>query len=148
MSKLARALALVAMNLAGLTAVAQAQATDQHASRPPTDRQVETAWRERQVAAQQQAADAAHRRLLAQEHSYSTSDYGDPAIQQALAQERFYSSSSYGSASAPAPAEPSGQAGWLTPALGVLAAVMALVAGAAVLAARRANRSQRAGQAA
>ena len=143
MCKLARALTLAAMlaamNLAGMTALAQAH---------PTDRQVETAWRERQVAAQQQAADAAHRRLLAQEHSYSTSDYGDPAIQQALAQERFYSSSSYGSASAPAPAEGSGQAGWLTPALGVLAAVMALVAGAAVVAARRANRSQRAGQAA
>jgi hypothetical protein len=144
MSKLARALTLAAMlaamNLAGMTALAQAH---------PTDRQVETAWRERQVAAQQQAAaDTAHRRLLAQEHSYSTSDYGDPAIQQALAQERFYSSSSYGSASAPAPAEGSGQAGWLTPALGVLAAVMALVAGAAVVAARRANRSQRAGQAA
>jgi hypothetical protein len=143
MSKLARALTLAAMlaamNLAGMTALAQAH---------PTDRQVETAWRERQVAAQQQAAaDTAHRRLLAQEHSYSTSDYG-AAIQQALAQERFYSSWSYGSASAPAPAEGSGQAGWLTPALGVLAAVMALVAGAAVVAARRANRSQRAGQAA
>src|SRR5215218_4762358 len=134
MSKLTRALTLAAMlaamNLAGMTALAQAHPTDQATS------------------PQQAAADAAHRRLLAQEHSYSTSDYGDPAIQQALAQERFYSSSSYGSASAPAPAEPSGQAGWLTPALGVLAAVMALVAGAAVMAARRANRSQRAGQAA
>ena len=142
MSKLARALTLAAMlaamNLAGMTALAQAHPTDQATAQPTRH----------PVTSPQQAADAAHRRLLAQERSYSTSDYGDPAIQQALAQERFYSSSSYGSASAPAPAEGSGQAGWLTPALGVLAAVMALVAGAAVLAARRANRSQCAGQAA
>jgi hypothetical protein len=143
MSKLARALTLAAMlaamNLAGMTALAQAHPTDQ-ATAQPTRHPV--------TSPQQAAADAAHRQLLAQERSYSTSDYGDPAIQQALALERFYSSWSYGSASAPAPAEGSGQAGWLTPALGVLAAVMALVAGAAVLAARRANRSQCAGQAA
>ena len=74
----------------------------------------------------QAAADAAHRRLLAQEGYYSTWTYGNT--------------------SAPAPAEPGGQPGWLTPALGVLAAVLALVAGVAVLAARRANRSHRASQ--
>jgi hypothetical protein len=123
MSKLARALTLAAMlvatNLAGMTAVAQAHPTDQ-----PTAQQT----RHPVTSPQQAAADAAHRRLLAQERSYSTW--------------------SYGNTSAPAPAEESGQAGWLTPALGVLAAVMALVAGAAVVAARRAIRSQRAGQAA
>jgi hypothetical protein len=143
MSKLARALTLAAMvaamNLAGMTALAQAH---------PTDQATAQQTRHPVTSPQQAAADAAHRRLLAQERSYSTSDYGDPAIQQALAQERFYSSWSYGNTSAPAPAEPGGQAGWLTPALGVLAAVMTLVAGAAVVAARRANRSQRAGQAA
>jgi hypothetical protein len=151
MSKLTRTLALVAMlaamNLAGLTAVAQAQAADQHASRPPTDRQVETAWREPQVATQQQtAADAAHRRLLAQERAYSSWGYSDPAIQQALAQERYYSTSGYGDTSAPAPAETGRQAGWLVPALGVLAVVLALVAGVAVLAARRTTRTRRASQ--
>jgi hypothetical protein len=143
MSKLARTLTLAAMlaamNLAGMTALAQAHPTDQATAKPT---------RHPVTSPQQAAADAAHRRLLAQERSYSTSDYGDPAIQQALAQERSYSSWSYGNTSAPAPAEGSGQAGWRTPALGALAAVLALVAGAAVVAARRANRSQRAGQAA
>jgi hypothetical protein len=150
MSKLARALALTAMlaamHLAGLTAIAQAHTTGpptgQHASRSATDRQV--------AAQQQAAADTAHRRELAQERYYGTWGYEDPAIQQALAQERTYGNSAYGDTSAPAPAEGSGQAGWRTPALGVLAAVLAavlaLVAGVAVVAARRANRGQRAGQ--
>jgi hypothetical protein len=147
MSKLARALALTAMlaamHLAGLTAIAQAHTTDQptvaETGRPVTS-------------PQQAAADAAHRRLLAQERYYSTWAYDNPAIQQALAHERYYGTWGYGDTSAPAPVEPSGQAGRRTPALGVLAAVLAavlaLVAGAAVVAARRANRTQRAGQAA
>jgi hypothetical protein len=75
----------------------------------------------------QAAADAAHRRLLAQE--------------------RYYSTWGYGGASTPAaPAAPSGQPAWLVIALAVLAAVLALVAGVAVLAARRATRSHHAGQ--
>jgi hypothetical protein len=94
----------------------------------------------------QAAADAAHRRLLAQERAYSSWGSENPAIQQALAQERAYRTSGYGDASAPAPTEASGQAGRRTPALGVLAAVLALVAGVAVVATRRANRSQQAGQ--
>jgi hypothetical protein len=100
MSKLARALTLVAMlaamNLAGMTAVAQAHATDQ------------------------------------------PSGQADPTVRRLLAQERYYSTWGYGDTSAPAPPEPSGQAGWLTPAPGVLAGVLALVAGVAVVAARRA----------
>jgi hypothetical protein len=130
MSKLARALALAtmlaAMSLAGMTALAQAHTTDQ-----PTGQ-----------------ADATVRRLLAQERYYSTWDSGNPAIQQALAQERAYRTSGYGDTATPAPvtAESGGQPGWLTPALGVLCAVLALVAGAAVLATRRAHRSQRASQ--
>jgi hypothetical protein len=126
MSKLARALALTAMLaamlLAGLTAIAQAHTTDpptgQHASRSATDRQL--------AAQQQSAADTAHRRLLAQERYYGTWGYGDTS-----------------NTSAPAPADASGQAGRRTPAVGVLAAVVALVA---VVAARRVNRRQRAGQ--
>jgi hypothetical protein len=146
MSKLARALALTAMlaamHLAGLTAVAQA-----HTTGPPTGQHASRSATDRQVAAQQQAADTAHRRELAQERYYGTWGYEDPAIQQALAQERTYGNSAYGDTSAPAPAEGSGQAGWRTPALGVLAAVLAAVlALVAVVAARRANRGQRAGQ--
>jgi lysylphosphatidylglycerol synthetase-like protein (DUF2156 family) len=123
MSKLARALALAAMlatmSLAGMTA-AQAQATDQA-------RQIEKAWRQHQVTAQRQ----------------STAD----ATQAALAQERHYSTWDYQDTSAPAtPAEPGGQPTWLVIALAVLAAVLALVTGVAVLAAHRATRDQHAGQ--
>jgi hypothetical protein len=73
-SKLARTLVLGAMlaaiNLAGMTAVAQAQANDEgkDARRPPTERQVGESWRQPQVASQEQtAADAALRRQLARE---------------------------------------------------------------------------------
>jgi hypothetical protein len=140
MSKFARALILGAMlasmNLAGMTAVAQAQVTDQHTSkqdarRPPTEGQVGESWRHRQVASPQQTpADAALGQVLAQEHSSIPS--GTPAELPAPAR----------------PAEPSGQSGWLVLALSVLSAALALVAGLAVLAARRASRRLRAGQAA
>jgi hypothetical protein len=72
MSKLTRALVLgatlVAMNLVGMTAVAQAQtnnepASKQDAQRPPTERQVGETWRHGQVAAPQ--ADRRGRRLAA-----------------------------------------------------------------------------------
>jgi hypothetical protein len=46
------------------------------------------------------------------------------------------------------PTEPSGQPTWLVVALGGLTAALALVAGLALLAARRANRRARVGQAA
>ena len=45
-------------------------------------------------------------------------------------------------------AEPSGPSGWLVASLGVLAAAMVLIAGLAVLAARRAGRRARLGHAA
>jgi hypothetical protein len=123
MSKLARPLMLVAMlatmNLAAMTA-AQAQATDQA-------RQIEKAWRQHQVTARRQSTADATRAALAEERHYSTWDYQDT--------------------SAPAtPAEPGGQPTWLVIALAVLAAVLALVAGVAVLAAHRATRDQHAGQ--
>jgi hypothetical protein len=51
-------------------------------------------------------------------------------------------------ANAPVPAEPSKQPDWLVLGLGVLAAALALSTGLAVLAARRANRRARVGQAA
>jgi hypothetical protein len=135
MSKLARALVLgailAAMNLAGMTAVAQAQANDEgrDARRPPTERQVGESWRQPQVASQEQtAADAALRRQLARERFSIPS--GTPA-----------------QAPAPEPAEPSGQPGWLVPSLAVLAAALAVSGGLAVMAAKRASRRVRAGHA-
>ena len=137
MSKRTRALilgaALAAMNLAGLTAVAHAQASNDEAKdarRPPSQRQVGEIWRHDRVAPQQQAAaDAALRRVLAREHSSIPS--GRPA-----------------QVTAPTPTESSGQPGWLLASLAGLAAVLALVAGLAVLAARRAGRRARVGHAA
>jgi hypothetical protein len=135
MSKLARTLVLgamlAAMNLAGMTAVAQAQANDEgkDARRPPTERQVGESWHQPQGASQEQtAADAALRRQLAQER-FST-PRGMPA-----------------QAPAPEPAEPSGQSGWLVPLLAVLAAALAVSGGLAVMAAKRASRRVRAGHA-
>jgi hypothetical protein len=131
MSKLARTLilgaTLAAMNLAGLTAVAHAQATNEakDARRPPTERQVGEPWRHAQVPSQQQAAaDTAHRRELAREHSSIPS--ATPA-----------------QVPAPASAEPSGTPGWLLASLAVLAAALALVGGLALLAAKRAGRRAR-----
>jgi hypothetical protein len=135
MSKLARTLVLgamlAAMNLAGMTAVAQAQANDEgkDARRPPTERQVGESWHQPQVASQEQtAADAARRRQLARER-FSTPS-GTPA-----------------QAPAPEPVEPSGQPGWLVPLLAVLAAALAVSGGLAVMAAKRASRRVRAGHA-
>jgi hypothetical protein len=134
MSKLTRTLilgaALTAMNLAGLTAVAQANNDGKDARWPPTERQVGESWRHHQVAsAEQTAADAALQRQLARErHSIPS---GTPA-----------------QAPAPVPPEPSGPPGWLLASLAVLAAALALAGGLAVLAARRANRRARVGHAA
>jgi hypothetical protein len=138
MSKLTRVLILgatvAAMNLAGLTAVAHAQANDdpdgKGARQPPSERQVGETWRHDQGASQQQAAaDAALRRVLAREHSSIRS--GTPA-----------------QVTTPTPTEPCGQPGWLLASLGGLAAALALAGGLAVLAARRADRRARLGHAA
>jgi hypothetical protein len=136
MSKLTRALilgaTLAAMNLAGLTAVAQAQANNEgkDARRPPSERQVGEAWRHDQVASQEQTtADAALRRVLTRERSSIPS--GTPA-----------------QVPVPAPADPTGQPGWLLASIGVVAAVVALAGGLAVLATRRAGRRARIGHAA
>jgi hypothetical protein len=146
MSKLARAVALVAMlvamNLAGMTTIAHAQvnqdridrhralgrlelsvAGDHDPRRPPLERQV-TSMSRRQPSG---AADASLRRLLARER-FSVPN-GAPAQAQPTSPVR--------------PAAPGGQAGWLTPALAALAAALALVTGVAVLAARRTTRTHR-----
>jgi hypothetical protein len=150
MSKLARALALAAMltamQLAGMTALAQAHTTDQPTGQADATVRRLLAREQPSGTPGQAASDAAHQQALAQERYYSTWGSENPAIQQALAQERAYRTSGYGDTAAPVPAEPGGQPGWLTPALGVLSVVLALVGGVAVLATRRAHRSQRASQ--
>jgi hypothetical protein len=131
MSKLTRALVLgatlAAMNLAGTTAVAQAteHTINQYAT-PPLEPRAGESDRHRQVTSQEQtAANATLRRVLAREHLSVPS--GTPAQM---------------------PDEPSGQPGWLVASLGGLAAALALIAGLAVLAARRASRRARVGHAA
>jgi hypothetical protein len=115
------------MNLAGMTAVAHAQATNEgkDARRPPSERQVGETWRHGQVASPEQtAADAALQRQLARERHSIPSE--TPA-----------------QVPAPVPDEPSGTPGWLLTSLGVLAAALALTGGLAVLAAKRAGRRAR-----
>jgi hypothetical protein len=125
MSRLARTLALAAMlaamTLAGLTAVAQAQPTQD---------------------------DTVKRAAEAQERYYSTWSYGDPAAEQGLAQERYYSTWRYGDTPTPAPVEPVGQPGWLVPVIGGLAAGLALLGVLAATIVRRARGRVRVRQAA
>jgi hypothetical protein len=137
MSKLARALMLgamlAAMNLAGVTAVAQAQSNNEPAStkdarRPPTEGQVGEAWRHPQVTAEQPTV---------------ADDTRRPPTEAQVGEAWRHPTN------APVPpAEPSGQPGWLIPSLGVLAAALVLAGGLAVLAARRAGRRARIGHAA
>ena len=167
MSKLARPLMLVAMlatmNLAAMTAVAHAQTRND----PASTRHHALGRVEPLTTAQPSGqADATVRRLLARERSSIPGEApahpllldeersallnipnGDAATRAALAEERHYSTWDYQDTSAPAtPAEPGGQPTWLVIALAVLAAVLALVTGVAVLAAHRATRDQHAGQ--
>ena len=124
MSNLTRTLiigaTLTAIHLAGMTAVAQAQANDDPVMQPPTERQVGEAWRHRQAAAKEQtAADAALGRVLARER-FSVPDATPAAVP------------------APAPTQPNRQPSWLLTSLGVLAVLMLVAALAAQRARRRA----------
>ena len=167
MSKLARTFiigATLAMNLVGLTAVAQAQATNEgkDARRPPTERQVGETWRHPQVAPENQTTTdpAAQRALARQRYWYYQSTLSsrqqtaqqqttlDAALQQLARERSSIPSGTPAQVPAPAPAEPSGPSGWLVASLGVLAAAMALIAGLAMLATRRAGRRARVGHAA
>jgi hypothetical protein len=137
MSKRARALilgaTLAAMHLAGLTAVAHAQASDpdgKDARRLATERQAAETERERPVTPQQQAA-------------------ADATLQRVLARERFsIPSQTPDQPTSPAPPEPRGQPSWLIASLGGFAAGLALAGGLAMLATRRAGRRARVGHAA
>jgi hypothetical protein len=169
MSKLTRTLVigatLAAMHLAGLTAVAQAQANNEgkDARRPPSERQVGESWRHHQVAPERQTTTdpAAQRALARQRYWYYQSmltsrqqtaqeqTAADAALQRQLARERFsIPSGTPAKVAAPAPAEPNGQSGWVLASLGALTVVLALVGGLAVLAARRTGRRARVGHAA
>jgi hypothetical protein len=121
---------LAAMHLAGITAVAHAQATDQQATRRPlAERQVGESWRHRQAASQDQSA-------------------ADATLKRAQARERFsIPNATPAKVPAPVPPKPSGQPGRLAAWLGGLVAALALTGGLAVLAAMRVSRRVRAGQA-
>jgi hypothetical protein len=197
MSKLARALTigamLAAMNLAGMTAVAQAQATDvplstQDAQRPPTHGQVGGSYRyyHEALAAQAQAndedtpsqqeladnwnyynqathippaelkarmqADAAQRKLAERWSYYYQATRMSPAELKAWMQAKDRPDTptkppTQVPAAPVQPTEPNGQPTWLVVSLGGLAAALALVAGLALLAARRANRRAQVGHA-
>jgi hypothetical protein len=115
MSKLARTLILAAtvaaLNLAGLTAVAHARANDQDT---PSQQELAERWN----------AD------------YYQATHMSPAQHKAWLQAH----QAWLQATQVPPTEPNGQPTWLVVSLGVLAAVMTLIAVLALLAARRANR--------
>ena len=169
MSRLTRALVLGAMlgalNLAGMTAVAHAQANVARENQTTTDPAAQRAqarqrywyYESMRTSRQQTAADAAQQQnptdavelFRRGERASQEQTAADAALRRQLARERFsIPSGTPAQAPAPEPAEPSGQPGWLVASLGVLIAALALVAGVAVMAARRASRKVRAGQAA
>jgi hypothetical protein len=133
MSRRTRALivgaTLAAMQLAGMTAVAHAQANNEgkDARRPPTQGQVGEAWHPPQEPADVPAVAGDARRAPTE------SQVGEPWRHQTSVPER--------------PAEPGGQLGWRITSFGFLAAALALVGGLAVAAATRPSRSTRVGQA-
>jgi hypothetical protein len=159
MSKLARALVfgamVAAMNLAGMTTVAQAHTNDDPASkRHRALGQLELLTAEdHAVASREQPTDAVQR-FRRGERASQEQPTRDAATRAALAQEQSYSFYSYRWApanKAPAPVrpvEPTGHPVSFVAWLGVLAAVLALAGGLVVLAARRAGRKVQAGQAA
>jgi hypothetical protein len=132
MSKRARALiigaTLAAINLAGMTAVAQAQTNDQPARRPPTQGQVGESWHHSQVTAEQPNI---------------ASDARRPPTESQVGEAWRHPTDVPGQ-----PVEPGGLPSWVMASFGLLAAGLALAGGLAVLAARRAGRRARVGHAA
>jgi hypothetical protein len=130
MSKLARALILaatvVAMNLAGMAAVAHALTGDQDTT--TTQRELAERWTHYYHATRMSPA-----QLKAWTQGQDRADIPIEPPAQMPAPGR--------------PPEPSGQPAWLVVSLGGLAAALAVMAGLAVLAARRANRRARVGPA-
>jgi hypothetical protein len=157
MSKLARALilaaTLAALNLAGLTAVAQANDQD-----PTSQQELAENWNDYQQATRvppaelkaRRQADATQRQLSENWTYYYHATRMSPAELKAWMQAKDRAdTSTEPPAQVPAPVrppEPTGQPGWLVVSLGGLAAALAVVAGLALVAARRANRRARVGQ--
>jgi polyisoprenoid-binding protein YceI len=161
MSKFARALILAAtmaaMNLAGMAAVAHAQANDENTT---SQQEVAENWNYYQQATRvppaelkaRMQADATQRRLSENWTYYYHATRMPPAQLKAWMQAQDRADTpTEPPAQVPAPVrppEPSGQPAWLVVSLGGLAAAMTLVAGLAVLSARRASRRAQVGHAA
>ena len=161
MSKLMRTLILAAtvaaLNLAGLTAVAHAQANNQDT---PSQQELAERWNTdyyqatHMSPAQHKAwlqANAAQRELSDRWAYYSHATQMSPAELKAWVQARDRAGTpTEKTVQGPAPVQsdqPSGQPLWLVVALGLLAAALAIVAGLALLAARRANHRAQVGPA-
>jgi hypothetical protein len=149
MSKVRRTLViaatLAAMNLAGLTAVAQPNDGD-----TPTQREVSENWNSYNQSTRVPPAELKAQRELADRWSYyNQATRLSPAELKAWSQARDrVDTPAAPPAQAPMPArpaEPTGEPGWLVVTLGILTAAMAVVAGLAVLVARRAVRTARLG---
>jgi hypothetical protein len=128
---------VVAMNLAGMTAIAQAQPPDaveqfrrgERASQEDsTPAEAVEEFRRGERASQQQSTIANSRRPPTEAQvGESWRHPGNLRVR---------------------PPEPGGQPNWLIPGIGALAAILALVAGLVVMATKRTGRRVRAGQAA
>ena len=131
MSKLARALILAAtvaaLNLAGMTAIAHAQANDQDT---PSQQELAERWNNDYYQATHMSP-AHHKAWMQAQDRPDTTTQPSTQVPAAPVQ----------------PTEPNGQPTWLVVSLGGLAAALALVAGLALLAARRANRRAQVGHA-
>ena len=154
MSKLARAIILAAtvtaMNPAAMTAVAQPNDED------TTQQEMAENWNYYQQSTRvppaelkaQMQADAAQRELSERWTNYYHATRMSPAELKAWMQAKVRANTPTYPPAPVRPAEPSGQPDWVVLTLGVLSAALALVAGLAVLAARRASRRLRTGHAA
>jgi hypothetical protein len=154
MSKLARTLILAAtvaaLNLPGMTAVAQTNDQDTTSQQELADNWNYYQQATRVPPAELQArmpADATQRKLAERWTYYNHATRMSPAELKAWLQAQDRADTPTAPpAQAPAPVrppEPSGQRDWLVLTLGVLSAALAVIAGLAVLTARRANRMLR-----
>jgi hypothetical protein len=158
MSKIARILILAAtvaaLNLAGMAAVAQANDEDTTTQQDWADNWNYYHQATRVPPAELKArmqADAAQRKLAEQSTYYYHATRMSPAELKAWMQAKNRPGTpTEKTIRVPAPVRPDqpiGQPLWLVVTLGVLAAVLAIVAGLALLAARRANRRAQVGHA-
>jgi hypothetical protein len=142
---------VVAMNLAGMTTLAHAQANDQPTSnhtarRPPTQGQVGEPYRYSHdaLAVQEQSADAVERFRQGERASQQQPTIANTRRPPTEAQvgESWRHPGNVGVRSP----EPGGQPDWLIPGIGALAAILTLIAGLVVLATKRTGRRMRASQ--